>query len=154
MSSRAEINPRLARGGALLHLLGGATGVVALRAALHKGPGDGRTLTGAHIIAHSGANMLLGLAPVVCASDAGPALGRLIEWSALGATYLNWFAIFCRGLWAFPPPGQVFQLDPESVTPPHREKVERAIPVMLLYGVIPLTFICSIATLGALRHRR
>jgi hypothetical protein len=149
-----EPSARLARGGALLHLLGGATGVVALRAMLHKGPGDGRTLTGAHVIAHSGANMLLGLAPVARGSGSRPALGQLIEWSALGAAYLNWFAIFCRGLWAFPPPGELFEVDPESVTPGHREKVERAIPVMLLYGVIPLTFICSAATLGALRHRR
>ena len=145
-----EPSARLARGGALLHLLGGATGVVALRAMLHKGPGDGRTLTGAHVIAHSGANMLLALAPLTRDSK----LRRLIECSALGTAYLNWFAIFCRGLWAFPPPGELFEVDPEATTPPYRERVGRAIPVMLLYGVIPLTFVCFGATLAALRRRR
>jgi hypothetical protein len=147
-----EPSLRMARGGALLHLLGGVTGLVTLRAALHKGPGDGRTLTGAHIIAHSGANMLLGLAPVTARSR--PALRGVIEYSALGAAYLNWLAIFCRGLWAFPPPGDLFAVDEQRAARPHREKIGRAIPTMLLYGVIPLTFICFGATLAALRHRR
>jgi hypothetical protein len=144
-----EPSARLARGGALLHLLGGATGVVALLAMLKKGPGDGRTLTGAHVIAHSGANMLFGLAPITRNSR----YRHLIEWSALGTAYLNWLAIFCRGLWAFPPPGELFKVDPEAATPPQRERVGRAIPVIVLYGVIPLTFVCFGATLAARRRR-